>query len=234
MGITEFVKNSLFPKYCLGCGRIGVYICPTCRSNMAVVRRDSCAYCGRASFFGLTHPGCRRVLGIDGIKSFFHYTPLVQNIIKKIKYQLVFSAIDDLMHAIPAEKLDELSFYHNVSSSFTLIPVPLHTNRLKKRGFNQSNLIAVFIAANLQFEINDCLVYRKKNTASQTGLKTDKERFSNVLGAFSTNPNKKNSITGSNLIIVDDVWTTGSTIKEMCRLLKRSGAQTVYALTVAH
>jgi len=104
-----------------------------------------------------------------------------------------------------------------------VIPVPLHRSRERKRGFNQAQLIA----ARLGLPIATQLLRRKKDTPSQTGL-TRNQRKRNLAGAFEA----RQKVSGT-VILVDDVYTTGSTMDEIARTLKRSGADRVEVLTVA-
>jgi len=104
-----------------------------------------------------------------------------------------------------------------------VIPVPLHRSRQRQRGFNQAELIA----ARLGLPMATRLLRRKKDTPSQTGL-TRNERKRNLAGAFEV----RGRVSGT-IIVVDDVYTTGSTLNEIARTLKRAGARRVEVLTVA-
>jgi ComF family protein len=104
-----------------------------------------------------------------------------------------------------------------------VVPVPLHRSRERIRGFNQAELIA----ARLRLPVDNRLLRRRKNTSSQTGLSRS-ERKRNLGGAFDVRGQVKGTV-----IVVDDVYTTGSTLNEIARTLKRAGAQRVEVLTVA-
>jgi ComF family protein len=104
-----------------------------------------------------------------------------------------------------------------------VIPVPLHRSRERIRGFNQAELIA----SRLGLPMAPRLLHRRKNTPSQTGL-TRNERKRNLAGAF-----EARGVVKGTLIVVDDVYTTGSTMNEIARTLKRAGAERVEVLTVA-
>lgn len=114
-----------------------------------------------------------------------------------------------------------------------LVPIPLYWFRGNWRGFNQSDEIGKTLARGIGLGFIPDLLIRKKFTKPQTELK-GKERRENVRGVFSLNPNYKLQITKYNsLILFDDVWTTGATIKEATKVLKRAGANKVWALTLA-
>jgi ComF family protein len=116
--------------------------------------------------------------------------------------------------------------------SWLVVPVPLHTRKLRQRGFNQSDLIARaalkrhLVAADLNTK---CLI-RQRETVPQAGL-TRHQRRENIRGAFAV-PDA-NAVRGRDILLIDDVFTTGTTISECARVLRRAGATTVYASTVA-
>jgi ComF family protein len=113
-----------------------------------------------------------------------------------------------------------------------VVPVPLHTRTLHQRGFNQSELIARaalkrhLVAADLNTK---CLI-RQRETVPQAGL-TRHQRRENIRGAFAVRD--ANAVRGRDILLIDDVFTTGTTISECARVLRRAGASTVYAATIA-
>ena len=116
------------------------------------------------------------------------------------------------------------------SKNYVIMPVPLHRQRLRERGFNQSLLLARILASDLGNQLDYLSLIRNRYTRAQTGLKK-KERRKNVKGAFSVI--QPNAIKHKEILLVDDVFTTGSTLNECARTLKESGATTVICLTVA-
>ena len=234
MGVLlSFIKEILFPKHCLGCGRLGSYLCPSCIKKLKATN-DICPHCDKRSYFGLVHYGCRRKFDLDGLKSIFYYDNLVKKIIKNIKYQLVEEATDDLLKSIPQSKIEEIFFYKQLARDFIFIPVPLHLKRERKRGFNQSEEMVKFFAKILNFPIENRLIIRARNTKPQVELEKPIERHKNIIGAFSlAKESVSTRIKGKSFIIFDDVWTTGWTIKEIARVLKKAGAAKVFALTIA-
>ena len=225
-----FLKDFLFPKFCLGCGFLGAYICLNCQKKLSYIKKNLCLYCGKASLYGLTHPGCKRDFGIDGFLSIFYYNNLLKKIIKSIKYRLAVEVWRELCLVIETDKLEKISLYKkNISKKFFLQPIPLYPGRLATRGFNQAKIISQFFNQFLQFPISEYPL-RKKDTFSQAQLKTNKDRYKNVQGAFEIS---SQDISDKNFILIDDVVTTGSTLKEAARTLKRSGAGRVFAITLA-
>jgi ComF family protein len=111
-----------------------------------------------------------------------------------------------------------------------IIPVPLHIKRLRERGFNQSLILSRVLGGKKQIPVNFSLLKRHKFTLTQTGS-NKKERKQNIKGAFEVSDKKK--ITGKNIILIDDVYTTGATINECAKTLIKAGARKVSALTLA-
>jgi ComF family protein len=112
------------------------------------------------------------------------------------------------------------------------IPVPLHENKLRERGFNQAELLAYKLSETCGAGVCCDAVTRKKETRVQNKLHY-KERFENLAGAFEINFKKLYEIRLKNVIIVDDIITTGATVKSMAQLLKRHGAFNVFAISIA-
>lgn len=232
MNILRLLKEILFPKYCLSCGKLGVYVCTKCSARLRQVRHDTCPYCKRRSYFGLTHPACKGRYRLDGLKSLYYYDSLVKKIIENIKYRLVREAIGDFLHTVPRQKRDELLFYKKITPRAILVPIPLHKERARARGFNQSADLARYFSKILGFKIDEKILYRKKNTKPQAKLKTSRERYINTIGAFGV-VEEDGSLHKDDVILVDDVWTSGSTLKQAASVLKKNCISRVFALTVA-
>lgn len=227
-----FFQDLLFPKFCLGCGFLGSYICLKCQKNLYYVTNDICIYCRRNSLYGFTHPACKKINGIDGSMSIFYYNNLLKNIIKSIKYRFAVEVWKEFCLVVRPEHLLKLQIYKKITDNPIFIePVPLHSNRLRMRGFNQAELVAIFFNAFLHATITKHLV-RVKDTPSQAKLEKQQERISNIQGAFVSI--KSSRIAGKRFILVDDVQTTGATLKEATRVLKKNRASQVYVLTIAH
>jgi ComF family protein len=112
-----------------------------------------------------------------------------------------------------------------------ILPVPLHTQRLREREFNQAGLLSRNIAAHFKKESCDNILRRSRPTKTQTDLETN-QRFLNVKGSFSVND--KADLKGKNILLVDDVLTTGATSSEAALTLKNAGANIVFVLTLAN
>ncbi len=122
------------------------------------------------------------------------------------------------------------------NNNFSLVTcVPLHKSRLKKRGFNQSSLIAERVAEYLRIPFDENVLKRIRNTKIQSGL-VRKERVKNTKGAFEVRileSEVKSQMKGKKVLLIDDVWTTGSTMRECIKVMKRNGAKKVWGLVLA-
>lgn len=225
-----FLKDLLFPKLCVGCSAIGSYICSVCQDELSPIEYDACIYCEKKSYMGLTHPGCKRKYGIDGAVAFYHYDDFMKKIIKHIKYRLATDVFKDFCSIVQPEMQKKLIFYKQICRNGLLQHVPLHSTKLKSRGFNQALLIAKFFNTILRFPIVDFLE-RAKATKPQAELKDRKARYVNIKGSFK--PKKNAGFFGKSIIVVDDVVTSGNTVMELSRVIKQQGAEKVYVVVLA-
>ena len=223
------VEDLLFPRFCFGCGSIGSYLCLGCEAGL-VLADQRCFYCQKKSPFGQTHSHCQKPWGIDGCVSLYYYNSGLKKIIKKIKYSLITDSTREILPVLLKEAIMPLSFYKKNFGKVCLQPVPLHPQKEKNRGFNQSDIISRYLSCFFDIKIVG-VVKRKKNTRPQAELSHPQERLYNIKGAFE--PNLFTRSIPHSLILVDDVITTGSTIKELARVLKKKGVARVFAFSLA-
>ncbi|MGB4965519.1 MAG: phosphoribosyltransferase family protein [Microgenomates group bacterium] len=229
LNIFSLLKNLFFPKFCFGCKKIGTYLCVSCAASLKPIRVDTCMYCNKTTSNGLTHDECKKEYSLDGGISIFRYESLLQKIIKKIKYGLMYDAVEDIYRAIPTDTFDKIISFKSLSPNISFIPVPLHRKRKSLRGFNQSEKLFRHISRRVEIPLQTNIVIRKKYTTPQVEMKSKSDREKNIVDAFFVTKN----VSGNDFIICDDVWTTGTTINELCKELKENGARNIYALTIA-
>ncbi len=215
----------LFPRRCFGCGGLGSYICPSCVGRLIPLTHQRCAYCTRPSPHGFTHPGCLRKNGVDGMVSLYRYNRTMKAVIGNIKYRLVTGALNDLRYLM--EKTGGREFLFLARLGLSIQPVPLFSERLKARGFNQSEAISRILSPFVNGPVIS-VVERIRATDPQAQLPGSR-RFRNVTGAFRV----KGPLRGKRVLLVDDVVTTGETVREIARKLKGAGAGEVYVFSVA-
>lgn len=154
------------------------------------------------------------------------------------------SSLQELLVDLFYEGLIQKEMFHKAlqdpsTGKPVLVPIPLHRSRERQRGYNQARILARGIANKLRLRVLDLLV-RKKDTRAQVGLK-QKDRRENVKGAFSLSPHPPAPLSGApaggsqypNIFLIDDVLTTGATLSEAARILKRHGAKKVWGITLA-
>lgn len=225
MDIISFI----FPKKCLECGSVGKYICRDCISQIQKPV-EICINCKRLAIDGKTHKKCINPQGIDAFMSFWKYKGVIRKALIKIKYNYAL----EISHELADHMVFNMKKYKSIfPKNPLLIPIPLHRRRKNLRGFNQAEEMGKLLATKLGGDFVSNALVRKKMTKPQTELK-GRKRKDNVRGAFSLN--KENSSIVSrykSLIIFDDVFTTGSTIKEAAKELKKNGANEVWGITIA-
>jgi len=232
--IFNFLLDLIFPKICLSCSQEGDFLCQNCLESIPLVEKFTCPVCGRLSLYGKTCENCRRKTALAGLINATSYkNPVVERAIKLLKYEYIKSLSQNL--SVLLIKVIKNSYFltNNFSeplSSFLIIPVPLHRQKFLDRGFNQAELIAQKIAEEFDLKLRNDLLIKIKNTRSQTDLK-ETERKINIQGAFAVK-NKK-EIKGKIIFLVDDVFTTGSTLNEAARVLKVAGAKEIWGIALA-
>lgn len=212
--IKEWALEILFPSQCLGCGQKNIIWCAKCISKLSENERP-CA---------------------EWIYPLFDYRdPMIKKSIWFLKYQgkkNVASVIGLLMQRRILEDLSELEMLENFREPI-VIPIPLSKARLRERKFNQSLLIAEIIAREEKnMTLDNTVLLRAKDVAHQARLKNRAERRENMKNVFKINNPEK--IKDRNVILIDDVVTTGATLSEARKTLKKAGAKKIIAFTFAH
>lgn len=225
MGIFDY----LFPKYCVSCKKLGSYICPDCFSFISFNSRSTCLVCQNPSIDGLTHPKCLTKYSIDGAFSSLEYKGTVKKLLYVFKYKPFVSDLNKTLCDLFYEGIIQNEEFNRVlNEDFILIPIPLSKEKLRKRGYNQSEILAGSISQKLKLKAQN-LLERVKNTKSQFSLSKE-ERRENIKEAFRI---KRNVQVPKYIFLIDDVLTTGSTLVEAANVLKRNGAEKVFGLTLA-
>lgn len=226
------ILDFLFPKKCLGCGKTGGYFCPQCLNLLSLDAERICPVCERPSIGGQTHLRCATSQNLDGFTAIFTYKGLIKKAITKLKYRFITDLASDLIETFLSFCGEDKSFTHFCGQkNVCLVPIPLHPKRKKWRGFNQAELLGEMIASSLGINFLPELLQRVKNTVPQVKL-GEKERLRNIQGAFAVSSNSP-VIQFSNLLLFDDVWTSGATLKEATKVLKETGIKHVWGLTLA-
>lgn len=221
----------LYPRRCPVCHDIPVpgtqKICSGCRERLRPVTGPRCFKCSKP----LKDPeqeycsDCsRRTHLFDQGIGIFPYNTLLQESLFKLKY---------------GKRQEYGVFYGELAAAYAeaqircweidyLVPIPLHRKRLEKRGYNQAELIAEALGKRVNLPVKKKLMKRKINTKPQKDLNPE-ERLKNIWGAFTA----AERLNGGNILLIDDIYTTGATLNQAAATLKKAGAQRVYFLVIA-
>ncbi|PYL34216.1 MAG: amidophosphoribosyltransferase [Verrucomicrobia bacterium] len=232
--LLEAAVSLLYPPVCTLCGgktRAGEYLCERCEAKATPIVAPFCQQCSEpfegAIATAFTCANCaHRTIYFDAAVAAYRGRGIVRQIIHDFKYgrqihlrhlvaRWLYAAFDD-------ERLRGREFD-------MIVPVPLHPARQRERGFNQANLLAELLTAQISIPSKPVLK-RVRYTTTQTALDRA-ERMENLHNAFRLRRNA--NVRGLRVLLIDDVLTTGSTLSECARILKRSGAISVHAATAA-
>jgi ComF family protein len=250
-GVAAGLFATLFPSDCRLCGTpltniSRLPVCEECLEAMRPIAGGLCSICGERLVSPFAFAGepcsaeapealcglCRR-LEPPYVKAtaYGSYNSGLRDLIHLLKYNQVRPAANVLGRML-TEAIEDLQPLL-AGSEVLVVPVPLHFRKLRQRGFNQSELIA-HAALKLKpagrFRLSAGLLERRRETKSQIGLSRHQRR-ENTRGAFAVA--KSDEINGREILLVDDVFTTGTTVAECARILRRAGAAKVYVATVA-
>lgn len=183
-----------------------------------------CPVCGRGAIGGLTHPICHKADELDGLSCLFSYSGPLRKILQQLKYRFSTKIAEVFDKQLKKVNLDKHL------ANYTLVPIPLQQRRDNWRGFNQAKMLGELIAQTFQLNLEEGVLQRKVFEAPQVNLKLA-QRKKNLEGAFAVLD--KSRIVGKNILLFDDVWTTGATMREAAKTLKQAGADKVWGLCLA-
>ncbi|MFA5062302.1 MAG: ComF family protein [Patescibacteria group bacterium] len=206
---VKFVKDLFFPIFCAKCGREGEWLCENCLGKIetAKVNFDSVDLAGT---------------DLDGLFYLFYYND--QDFIAKLIRGFKYGYAREM-----AEIWKSFILKCDLVSGFTIVPVPLHPRRQRERGFNQSQILAELLAEVFDLPIENKGLVRVRNTVQQAKL-SGEQRKNNVKDAFAW---KSADAPPQNVLLVDDVYTTGATMAQCAKVLKQNGANKVRGFVLA-
>ena len=215
----------LFPQWCVGCGKEGEFICPSCRRLLPRVMSPLCPRCGKPQPSGILCPACVGWRAeIDGIRSPFRFDGVMRQAIHQLKYKNLRALAESL-----AELLSDYLVANPVPGE-VLVPVPLHQKRLRERGYNQSTLLAEELGKLNDLPVVDGCLVRGRHAPPQARTSNVEERRGNVAGAFVCRDRR---LQGKQVLLIDDVSTSGATLDACAAALKSAGAASVWGLVLA-
>ena len=235
--LSEFaghVSDWLYPRLCPACGQLsdrpGRHLCWSCFSRIALHTDSLCTVCG-APVEG--QPAHAFVCGVcksarpafDKTRAAGHFQGVLRDQIHQFKYARALwlkQDLTDLLHGC-------LIAHFAPESVDVVVPVPLHPVRFRERSYNQAALLSQTLARRIDRRCDERSLVRVRKTETQTLLDAAHRRM-NILGAFEVA--RPEWVTGRCVLLIDDVMTTGATLNECARVLKKAGAQAVWGLTV--
>lgn len=242
MSLLDFI----YPKRCVGCGKVGEYVCANCFSFISFTEHGFCTVCQKGSIDGLTHPVCRMRYEIDGVFASLKYAGVVRRLIRQFKYKPYISDLRGLLNELMYEGIIQKEiFVQLLKGKSAFVPIPLHKSKMRQRGYNQAKVLTEGLIKKLKLErtvelsginrlMTEDLLERIRETKPQFGLSLA-ERMENMKGAFEIRMDFLEKLKGTSAVfVVDDIVTTGATFREASRVLKKAGIQRVYGVALAH
>ena len=225
--LCNALLDLIFPPRCAGCGQSGNLWCSACQADVRMIPDPVCSHCGRPLENLRDDDLCRQCrhfpLEIDGIRSAVMFEGPLRQAIHHLKYSGRTSLAEPLGAFLSAKwQADPLP-------ADTIVPVPLHASRVRERGYNQSLLLAEQLSRASGLVLNESMLTRVRATAPQVTLNAA-ERKLNVRDAFQA---PGDAARDRRVLLVDDVCTTGATLESCSLALRRAGAASVWAMTLA-
>ena len=226
--IKNFFLDLIFPKYCFGCGGEGNWLCKDCKKKILAIRTQTCPNCKKITQAGRYCPRCRKITKLTGVivACYFEEGP-IKELIHNFKYNHILElqmVLGDLLIDSLIENRD------SIGRDFLITAVPMHYLRRARRGYNQSELLAAYVADALKIPKNFQILKKIHKTRPQVQF-SGKKRRENLKNSFKICKNA--DVLGKTFVVVDDVTTTGATLNECARILKVAGARKVWGLVVA-
>jgi len=246
--LFNYILDVVFPVECLGCRKEGEWICGECARTIPINSSPYCLSCKRKTNHGEFCSNCKDDYNLDGVFIASDYdNRIIKQGIKTLKYKFAHNISGELAKLLilflkeqikrsqfsewitQADSVENLPNIFKNFSEAIIMSVPLHKKRLRWRGFNQAEKLALPIAENFNLEVNTENLRRVKNTRAQAKL-NEVERRKNIKESFAW---QGKILNGRNIILIDDVATTGSTMEECAKVLKLAGAGEVWGAVVA-
>ena len=226
-------QELIFPSFCLECEqrlpcRDLPLLCSDCLSNIKYINSPSCTCCGAPFHAGHDHlcSLCmKKSFAFDLARAALYYREPVTTLISSLKFNGSLTGLETL-----AQLAQSAPTIRDLSEPDIILPVPLHLQRLREREFNQALVIAHACFPTDKHKINGDILLRHLATSPQTSL-SGAERRKNLTGAFSLR--NAEQVEDKTILLVDDVFTTGSTVDECAKVLRKAGAKRIEVFTLA-
>ena len=226
--VMQQFLDMLFPVHCAGCQRTGQILCPVCITQIQPLSSPFCQLCGTPlSPYGVCKNCQYRPTKLSGQRAVSLYQEPLRGCIHGLKYD------GNTRLAEPLGLLLAQAYRRYGMQADMLIPVPLHSERQRQRGFNHASLLAEVCSAHLGVHMNDSILVRHRATVAQVDLHP-RERYQNVAGAFACASVAASAVLyGRRIVIIDDISTTSATLEACATPLFAAGAKEIWGLVLA-
>lgn len=235
--IKNFIFDCLFPIYCVNCQSFipaekQRYLCDSCLSNITIQSGFICPICLRriADFKKCSHSNKKSHLDFLGSATFYE-NPVIKNLIHQFKYQYIKEIAFTLAGFLKDFWIKTANTIKENWNNYIIIPVPLHKKRMCERGFNQSEEIAKIFARQFNLKILTDVLIREVDNPPQAKIENYEQRYKNIENIFGIR--SPELINKQNIILIDDVFTSGATLQEAAKILKNNGAKKIIGITIA-
>lgn len=212
--LKNFILDLFFPKFCFGCQKEGSYLCYDCKSLLEI-------------------SGFHRKFQTKNLSDLYftieYKNPLIKKLIQSFKYEPLVKELSIPLSSLIIDHFQQIENLPNFFQ-FLLIPLPSEKKKLKWRGFNQAEEIGKELSKFLEISLLGDVLIKIQETLPQVEL-SGKEREENIKGVFSLKNREK--IQGKKILLVDDVYTTGSSVEEAARVLREAGAKEIVGVVIA-
>jgi ComF family protein len=243
--VENFLTNILFPKFCFGCEREGNFLCQDCRHLLGILEWDYClcskgphSLPGRIFLDKINNGKCKNCSS-KKLAGLYFAVPFGSPVVKKMIHQFKYGHLKSLAEPLASLLIEHFTLAktnkEEIWADSVLMPVPLHIKKQKDRGYNQSEELAKELSKVLKIPVISDMLTKIKNTESQMKLKKE-AREENLINAFKISGGMSDIpplAKFKKIFLVDDVYTTGSTMEECAKILKKAGVKSVWGIAIA-
>ena len=231
-----FLLDWIYPPKCMACRALlppqvppRAWLCAQCKPLLVPLQGPFCPRCGSPLPEDAACTACRgRPFAFDFHRAGFPYDGVLQELLHQMKFRSYKQYAQGLGHILAENCAD----WKWMQSYDFLVPVPLHPAKKRSRGYNQAAVLAKPLALALDIPLAEGLIQRVRNTPPQSGL-SPSEREKNLMGAFAYNNRKKLDIAHPKILLLDDIFTTGTTMHACAQVLKNQGAAGVACISLS-
>jgi ComF family protein len=222
--VGRIALDLLFPARCIGCGAGGSFVCEACAATLPLAMPSRCARCWRPGVGGVCESCRADPPPFDGLVAAYVYSGLARELVHHLKYREATAL------AAPMASLLTKAVAGRLPQADLIVPVPLSGLRRRTRGYNQSEALARALGRELELLVSARALSRRRHTPPQARSAGAEERRRNVEGAFEA---RAGEVASRRVLLLDDVTTTGATLRACAAALRSAGARSVWALAFA-